>query len=280
MTITGALTYGNEGFATREKNRAVGWLTGDARRVVLGPLDDGAGRGEAVVRRLAGAIALGVIEDGEQLPAEAQLAASLNVATVTLREALAELRDRGLLDTRRGRGGGSFVRADEAALNELARGRLRELGSTDLRELGDLRSAVAGSAARLAATRTSTRDVLGLQAMIDRFATAPRPADRRRLEGRYYIAVAAASQSARLTLVEFELQAELGQVLWALAGTAGEVAEAVSAHTGVLQAVRDRDGQAARARTEAHIGAVTQRLIQLHMDLTRQPSAQARRVTS
>jgi DNA-binding FadR family transcriptional regulator len=280
MTITGALTYGNKGFATREKNRAVGWLTGDARRVVLGPLDDGAGRGEAVVRRLAGAIALGVIEDGEQLPAEAQLAASLNVATVTLREALAELRDRGLLDTRRGRGGGSFVRADEPALNELARGRLRELGSTDLRELGDLRSAVAGAAARLAATRTSGRDVRGLQAMIDRFAAAPRPADRRRLEGRYYIAVAAASQSARLTLVEFELQAELGQVLWALAGTAGEVAEAVAAHTAVLQAVQNRDGQAARARTEAHIGTVTQRLIQLHMDLTRQPSAEARRATS
>ena len=136
----------------------MGWLTGDARRAVFAPLDDGAGRSEAVVRRLAGAIALGIIEDGEQLPPEAELAASLNVATVTLRDALADLRDRGLVDTRRGRGGGSFVRAREAALNELARSRLRELGSTDLRELGDLRSAVAGAAARLAAARASARD--------------------------------------------------------------------------------------------------------------------------
>ncbi len=247
----------------------MGWLTGDARRAVFGPLDDGAGRGAAVVRRLAGAIALGIIEEGEQLPPEAQLAASLNVATMTLRDALAELRDRGLVDTRRGRGGGSFVRADEAALNELARGRLRELGSTDLRELGDLRSAVAGTAARLAAARASARDVLGLQDLLGRFAAAPRASDQRRLEGRYYIAVAAAAQSARLTLQEFEMQAELGQVLWAVTRSAAEIDAAAIAHQQVLDAIRHREADEARARTEAHIDSVTRRLVALHVILTR-----------
>ena len=63
---------------------------------VFAPLDDGAVRSDAVVRRLAGAIALGLIADGEQLPPEAELATSLRVAVVTLREALADLRRRGL----------------------------------------------------------------------------------------------------------------------------------------------------------------------------------------
>ena len=111
-------------------------LSGDARRAVFAPLDDGALRSEAVVRRVGSAIALGLIGDGEQLPSETDLAAMLNVSTVTLRDALADLRKRGLVETRRGRGGGSFVRSRDDVLAELADARLAELGTTDLRELG------------------------------------------------------------------------------------------------------------------------------------------------
>ena len=251
----------------------MGWLTGDARRAVYAPLDDGAGRVEAVVRRLAGAIALGIIEDGEQLPPEAQLAAFLNVATVTLRDALADLRARNLVHTRRGRGGGSFVRVDEAALTALARGRLEQLGSTDLRDLGDLRAAVAGTAARLAAARASARDVHGLHALLSRLAEAPRASHQRRLEGRYYLAVAAAAQSARLTRQEFQLQAELGQVQWAIPRSAVELGDAVAAHQAVLAAVQARDAESARNLTEAHIDLVTHRLIDVHIRLTRRRAA-------
>ncbi len=68
-------------------------LSGDARRAVFAPLDDGALRSEAVVRRVGSAIGLGLLGDGEQLPTETDLATMLNVSTMTLREALAELRD-------------------------------------------------------------------------------------------------------------------------------------------------------------------------------------------
>ncbi|HZG90672.1 MAG TPA: hypothetical protein VEZ42_10715 [Pseudonocardia sp.] len=44
-------------------------LSGDARRAVFAPLDDGALRSEAVVRRMGSAIALGLLGDGEQLHA-------------------------------------------------------------------------------------------------------------------------------------------------------------------------------------------------------------------
>src|SRR4028118_286256 len=95
-------------------------LSGDARRAVFAPLDDGALRSEAVVRRVGSAIGLGLLGDGEQLPTEADLATMLNVSTVTLREALAELRGLGLVETRRGRGGGSFVRPRDDGLAEPA----------------------------------------------------------------------------------------------------------------------------------------------------------------
>ena len=143
---------------------------GTGRQAVFAPLDDGAGRSEAVVRRLGSAIALGLIADGEQLPAEAELATSLGVATVTLREALSDLRRRGLVETRRGRGGGSFVRVSEAALTACPGSRVRELGSADLRELGEFHAAVAGTAARLAAERASAAEIARLAATLDRFA--------------------------------------------------------------------------------------------------------------
>ncbi len=77
-----------------------------AHLVVFAPVDNTA-RVHAVVRRLSDAIALGLLGDGEQLPSETDLAAHLGVSTVTLREALMALRQQGLIETRRGRGGGS-----------------------------------------------------------------------------------------------------------------------------------------------------------------------------
>ena len=64
---------------------------------------------ENTVEQLARAIRLGVLADGEQLPPERDLAARLGVSRNTLREAIAALRDSGLVTTRRGRGGGTTV---------------------------------------------------------------------------------------------------------------------------------------------------------------------------
>src|SRR5437879_13773899 len=75
-----------------------------AREVVFSPVADGAVV-EQTVRRLGEAIGLGLIEVGERLPAEAELAARLAIAPMTLREALRILREAGYLEQPRGRGG-------------------------------------------------------------------------------------------------------------------------------------------------------------------------------
>ena len=244
-------------------------LSGDARQAVFAPLDDGSGRSEAVVRRLGSAIALGIIVDGEQLPSETQLAAMLNVSTVTLRDALSDLRTRGLVSTRRGRGGGSFVRASEEALTELSLGRLHEIGSTDLRELGDVHAAVAGAAARLCAQRATASEIARLREILDRMAASPEGIQQRRIESRYYIDTAAAAQSVRLALQEIELQAELGQLLWGTPRSAPELASTVANHHQVVDAIEARDGALARRITEDHIVEVTGHLIDVHLRLTR-----------
>ncbi len=64
---------------------------------------------EVTVERLASSIRLGVLRGGEQLPPERELAETFGVARVTLREAIKALRQTGLLESRRGHGGGTFV---------------------------------------------------------------------------------------------------------------------------------------------------------------------------
>jgi DNA-binding FadR family transcriptional regulator len=244
-------------------------LSGDARRAVFAPLDDGALRSEAVVRRMGSAIALGLLGDGEQLPAETELATMLHVSTVTLRDALAELRDLGLVETRRGRGGGSFVRAGDDALAELADARLVELGTTDLRELGDEHAAVAATAARLAAGRASEREIGRLREIVDRLGAEPTRTGQRRADGRFYVELAAAAHSVRLSRHEMDLHLELGQLPWPPAHDPRLLGEIVDAHHAVLDAVAGREPARARDLAEQHVDRRTRWSVDLHLERVR-----------
>src|SRR5579859_4778570 len=66
---------------------------------------------EVTIERLAQSIRLGVLVEGDRLPPERELAETFGVSRVTLREAIKALRDAGLVESRRGRGGGTFVAA-------------------------------------------------------------------------------------------------------------------------------------------------------------------------
>ena len=60
---------------------------------------------EQTVERLASAIRLGVVETGQRLPPERELADQLRVSRVTLREAIKALQQAGYVTTVRGQDG-------------------------------------------------------------------------------------------------------------------------------------------------------------------------------
>src|SRR5580692_3635290 len=171
-------------------------------------------RAEEVALRVGQAIQLGLLPDGEQLPSEAEFAAQLGVSPMTLREALAMLRQQGLVRTLRGRAGGTFVQRPTAPQLGLLRDRLRAMSIGELRDLTDEQSAVSGAAARLAATRASTVSVRRLVALADRLAGAPTTGARIMADSRFHIEVAIASKSQRLTVLEVALQARLAELVW------------------------------------------------------------------
>ena len=234
-----------------------------ARHTVLAPLDR-RGRVAAIERRLADAIKGGVFGDGDQLPSEAELAAQLGVATVTLREALVGLRRTGLVRTRRGRNGGTFVHAPAAAAHARLLERLAELSVDDLRDLADHRAAIAGAAAALAAERASGSDLERLSQHVERLAGAGTDAERRAADARFHVEVAATTRSLRLTRAEMELQTEAGALVWLASGEAGRD-RALAGHRAVLAAVQARDARAARERMVAHVDAEMAAVVALHL---------------
>jgi len=242
---------------------AVG-LTTAAARTVLGQnaAIGGGGLAGLVAQRLSEAIQLGILLDGERLPPESKLAEQLGVATVTLREALAVLRVQGLVTTRRGRGGGTFVSAPD--LDSGLGRRLRELSIAWLRDLGDHRGAVATRTARLAAQRALPGEVAELERQLDRLRAARTASDRRRAALQFSVGVAAAAASPRLLREEQRLAAEVGDLLW-LGASDHDHAASVEAQARLAAAIGRHDPDAAVALADQQVAAETARLIGLRL---------------
>jgi DNA-binding FadR family transcriptional regulator len=237
-------------------------LPATLRSSALAPIES-RGRVAAVERRLAEAIQMGVFADGEQLPSEAELATQLGVATVTLREALVALRRTGLVRTRRGRGGGSFVRAPKGEAGERLLSVLGERSVDDLRDAADHHAGIAGTAAALAAERASPVDLERLAGHVERLAEASTLAERRAADGRFHVELAAAARSLRLTKAEMDAQAETGALVWLTVADDG--ARALDEHRAVLAAVADGDAERARRLTSAHVAREMAAVIALRM---------------
>ena len=237
---------------------------GRATAAVFAPLESST-RSELVALRLTDAIALGLLPDAEQLPGEADLAQVFGVSTVTIREALSVLRQEGLIETRRGRGGGSFVRAPRDGAASLARRRLAKVSLVELRDLGDLYAAIAGASAALAARRADAVDVAQLRRAAAQLAAAREPDARRRADAQFHIQVTVSAQSARLYQQEVALQAEFGTLLWLAFGDDDSHAQMVETCNAVVDAIEKRDVAAARDTAEQRVTDATARLIDYHL---------------
>ena len=239
-----------------------------AHTAVFAPVD-ATGRADTVARRRTDAIRLGLLRHDEQLPSESDLAARFGVAVVTVREALTQLRGQGLVRTRRGRGGGSFICAPGEAGGSALRARLAALRLGEIRDLLDHYAAISGTCARLAAERADDDDVARLVEAAEALVAAGGPGARRRAEGQFHLELAAAAQSPRLTREEIALQAEAAPLLWLPHLDGAAAREAADRHGELCAAIAAGDAARARDRAEAHVGELFVRLRELRRDAIR-----------
>ncbi|WP_341945588.1 GntR family transcriptional regulator [Microbacterium sp. LWH11-1.2] len=228
--------------------------------VLFQPIGD-EGRAELVERRLVDAITRGHLRAGERLPSEAELARSLGVAPVTVREALLAIRERGLVVTRRGRNGGSFVAAHADPLS-FARESVRSSSRVALRDLGAHYAAITGAGVRLAARRADASEAQQVRRRMERLDELDGESQRRLLDD-VQIEIVALSQSARLTREQMKLQAEFSPYLRLVAHTSEDQRRQAAHLAAVVDAVGTADADAAGTRTDTMVAEIIDALIQL-----------------
>ena len=163
----------------------------------------------AVADRLIAAIAVGDYSPGERLPAERELAAMLEVSRVTVRAALADLREAGYVEARRGRSGGSFVRTDWGTRTADAVHALLGEGWERMEELFDLRRLVESLVARTAAERHTAEDDAAIEAALLRYEQVDDPVAARAADVDFHRSIAAAAHNASLAELSRQLLAEV-----------------------------------------------------------------------
>jgi DNA-binding FadR family transcriptional regulator len=245
------------------------------KRVLFGHLhtEDAA---SAVARRLRTAIGLGVLTDGEKLPKEVDLAQQLGVTAFSLREALGTLRNEGLIVTRVGKNGGSYVEHPPAG-QSMAGEELVRLTATELRDLGDWRAALTTHAAWLAAQREPDRTGERLAGCVEELVAADNSAAARRALGRFHVELAAGAQSMRLTRAELVMHEEfdwLVQVLLEGDGHRQAVAQAMHA---VSTSVSAGDADAAWHAGERMVSYLLTELMRARLQMIAARYSQSRR---
>lgn len=245
------------------------------KRVLFGHLqtEDAA---SAVARRLRTAIGLGVLAHGEKLPKELDLARQLGVTAFALREALGTLRGEGLIVTRVGKNGGSYVEPPPPG-ESMAGEELVRLSATELRDLGDWRAALTTFAGWLASRRGADGTGDTLTACADDLVAAADAAAARRALGRFHVELSAGAQSMRLTRAELVVHEEfdwLAQVLLQDQDHRRAIAETMRA---IADAVRVGDGESAWQAGERMVSYLVTELMRARLRMIAELHAGPRR---
>ncbi len=208
---------------------------------------------EGCVEQLATAIRLGVYPVGSVLPPERELAERLAISRATLREAIAALREAGLVETRRGRGGGSTVTSQARErfrgglsrvsattkagwLDALEFRRIIEPGAAHLAASHELSE---GDRERLVTTEAAVHDASGKHA-------------HRQADSRLHLTIASLSGSDRIQEAVTSVQSTLDSMLAAIPALEPNIAHSHRQHRLLCRAILHGRPDRARSVMEDH----------------------------
>jgi GntR family transcriptional repressor for pyruvate dehydrogenase complex len=217
----------------------------------------------SVVRQIEQLILRGILRPGERLPSERDLADKLGVSRPSLRDAIADLADRGLLVSRAG--SGVFV-AD--VLGSAFSPALTQLFSTHDEAVIDyisFRRDMEGLAAERAATLGSETDLKLIDTIFGKMEQAHQkrdPSDEAQLDAEFHMAIIEASHNVimlHMLRSMFELLRQgvfyNRQVMFRNRMTRDQL---LDQHRAINAAIQARDPTAARAAVAAHMAYVEQ----------------------
>jgi DNA-binding FadR family transcriptional regulator len=217
-----------------------------------------------IVESLAGAIRQGQLLPGAKLPTEAEIMGRFSVSRTVVREALSKLQASGLVETRHGVGTFVLPAADAATFRISA----EDFATVaDVISVLELRISLETEAARLAAQRRTEENLHAMEAALQAFHDSIRAeSDAVPSDFQFHLEVARATGNRHFA----DLMVYLGAMIiprtrinTAHAAPEGRLAylERVhSEHQSILDAIRHRDAEAARAAMRMHLSNSRERL--------------------
>jgi GntR family transcriptional regulator, transcriptional repressor for pyruvate dehydrogenase complex len=195
-------------------------------------------------------------EPGDTLPSEGQLAQTLGVSRLTLREATRSLQARGLLEISQGRRPTVAV-PNGALVGDFFQTAVRR-DSRALLDLLEVRRALEVHIASLAARRAGKGDIGDMEMSIDAMrAGGDQPQAFHAADVRFHENLAAASGNRLLVFLIEALAEPLAESrLQSFAGhqsRGGTVEDIIQSHEAILDAVRARNPKAAAAAMREHL---------------------------
>ncbi|WP_127956963.1 FadR/GntR family transcriptional regulator [Serratia microhaemolytica] len=238
-----------------------------AHTIVYSQLEQ-ATRTEQVVERLRNAIVAGVLQANEQLPNENELSRLMGVSPMTVRDALNTLRANKLIDTRRGRNGGSFV-CPISFSTALELHPLRWISASELADLGEFHSAIIAHSARLAAQRATDSELKKLLNMVETLAKASLPEEQMQADMRCLLTLVTYAQSARLANQELEIQTDWTPLIAALYREQSLKlhTEIAAGYRTLLTPLQARDELNSYLQAQSVINQITDRLLAYKLQL-------------
>jgi GntR family transcriptional repressor for pyruvate dehydrogenase complex len=194
----------------------------------------------------------GMVEPGQRLPSERDLAQRLGVARNSVREALKVLEAVGLVESRVG--GGTYVASGSRAAADPTLGLgLSSLGGTVI-EILEARQVIEGEAARLAAERVTETELHGLEAALSGMEEAANFHDYFAADMEFHRLIGQATHNAIVSGIVSSLIGALGEALHATHGDQlPTAAESNATHRQVFEAMARRDGAGTAESMRRHL---------------------------
>ncbi|WP_327086566.1 FCD domain-containing protein [Nonomuraea sp. NBC_01738] len=242
-------------------SRMLGQVLGDrAQPHVLSPVKVRSVATE-VADRLMTAVAIGEYLPGERLPGERELASILDVSRATVREAIGRLQAVGIVEIRRGRTGGAYVRASWTEATASAVRRTLVPRWAELEQLFDLYSLVEGMVAATAAARRTDSDLSAIKIGLDAYATAGSLREEQLADRAFHAAIVTATHNPKIRTLSQEVltRVALGFPVEPYGDDDREGYErALREHRALYEAIGDGDTARARTLAEGHFAITSE----------------------
>jgi GntR family transcriptional repressor for pyruvate dehydrogenase complex len=209
---------------------------------------------EYVAEQIRRHIALRLIAPGEALPSERELTSMFGVGRPTIQRALRVLEADHLVETRRGRTGGTFVSLpaeDSVVMEELILRTLRR--REEIEELLEYRRTLEPRVSAVAAAARGKDDLAAMRRELAGMSEAASEPDYMHHDTQFHLAVARATGNRHFSRAVELIRAELNDVISLLPESDTWHRRISGEHETILDAVEAGDGPAAEAAMDLHV---------------------------